>query len=793
MWKFPRRLLVISIGLVLVGSLFAQTAKVKIFSISVVGNRTASPNVIIQNSGLRAGTEVNADTFGDAVRQLWNLGLFSDIKIIADQQTPDGLYVIISVEEFPRLDKVVLKSNKKLKKKDIEEKIKMYSGQVLSPAAVYEAQRMIRDMYLEKGYLLAKVTPTTFKGVKENTRGVQFEILENKKVKVYGIDFIGNQEVSDFKLRRKLEKIKQERWWKFWSEAEYSADNLHADEGKIVDYYKSLGYRDAEVLGDSVYYSKNLKHMFIDVHVYEGAKYKYGSVVITGNTIFPTDKLMKALDIKRGDVYDAEKLNEKIENNIRGAYMDRGYLYAQVNPVEIPVAADTVDLKIDIVEYNPVKIRQINIVGNDKTKENVIRRELLVFPGDQFSRSALMRSQREIMILNYFNNVTPDVIPVDNENIDLEFTVEEKQTGMATASAGYSQQDGLIGTVGMQFPNFLGNGQQLSFNLQRAYNYRSYSVSFTEPWLFDTPNLLGVSLFDTDRSLGNTSSLFSSQSSSSYTPYYMHSTGGSFTFGRRFRWPDNYFKGRWIFQAAKNNYDLNRVYDWSIFDVVNPRHLEKTGGLSLRQIITRDSRNAPEFPTGGSVLSLTTTYSGGLLGGNESYFKQEGNLEWFSPLGNDNITWRNYSELGYLSPLDKNPAHIIPYNEYFFMGGAGLIWGTSLRGYPERSVGPVYTSSSSWFGGKSLFKVTSELRFKLSPNPLLYLLVFAEAGNTWRDWDEINLYDLKRSVGIGGRIIMQPIGLLGIDLGWGFDRPSLGLPKASWKSPEVHFIFGQQF
>ncbi|MCF7800633.1 MAG: outer membrane protein assembly factor BamA [Candidatus Marinimicrobia bacterium] len=793
MRNYSPKILTLLLFFVIVSSLSAQATKVNIYNITVVGNTTASPDVIIQNSGLRPGTEVNADAFGDAVRQLWNLGLFSDIKIIADQQTPEGIYLIISVEEYPRLEKIVLEGNKKIKSDDIEEELKLYTGQVLSPNAVYEAQRKIEQMYLDKGYLLAEVTPSTFEGEKENTRGIRFEIKENKKVKVFDINFIENVELSDWKLRRQMEKIKQERWWKFWAEAEYSIANLRADESKIVDYYKSQGFRDAEIVRDSIYYSEDMKKMFVDIRVYEGAQYKYGDITISGNTLFPTENILKALNIERGDIYNSENLLEKIEANVRGPYMDRGYLYAQVNTVEIPVAEDTVDLKLDIVEYSPVKVRHINIVGNDKTKENVIRRELRVFPGDQFSRTALMRSQREIMILNYFNNVVPDVIPVDDDEIDLEFAVEEKQTGMATASAGYSERDGMIGTLGMQFPNFLGNGQQLSFNLQRAYSYRSFSVSFTEPWLFDTPNLLGVSLFDTDRTRGDLNSYFGATTSSySYTPYDMHSTGGSLTFGRRFRWPDNYFRGRWIFQAMRNLYDLDKVYDWSIFNQVNPANLETTSGLSLRQIITRDSRNAPEFPTAGSVLNLSTTYSGGLLGGNESFFKQEASLEWYSPLGHENLTWRNRGEMGYLTPLDDDLTHIIPYDEYFFMGGAGLIWGTALRGYPERSVRPP-TTAGIWYGGKSLFKVTSELRLKLSPNPLLYLLLFAEAGNTWRDWNETNFYDLKRSVGFGGRIIMQPIGLLGIDLGWGFDRESLGLDKASWRSPEVHFIFGQQF
>ena len=452
----------------------------------------------------------------------------------------------------------------------------------------------------------------------------------------------------------------------------------------------------------------------------------------------------------------------------------------------MPVAADTISLTLEIAEMNPVHIRHINIVGNDKTKENVIRRELRIFPGDLFSRTALMRSQREVMILNYFGNVIPDVIPYDEDEIDLVFEVEEKNTGTATASAGYSERDGFIGTVGLQFPNFRGNGQQVSFNFQRAYSYEALSISFVEPWLFNTPNLLGISLFDQDRSQGRSSSYFSTTSSYS-TPYDVHTTGGSITFGRRFQWPDNYFRGRWTFRGAVDRYDLDKIYYQSVFDRVNPAHLEKTSGISINQTITRDSRNAPEFPTNGSVLTLNSVYSGKALGGNESFFKQKASLEWYTPIWKDKLTLRNYFEGGILEQLETDSTHIIPYDEYFFMGGAGLIYGSALRGYGERSVGTL--EGDAYFGGMASFKYTLEMRFLLSPSPMMYLIGFAEAGNVWDNFNSSDLFDLKRSVGFGGRVIMPPLGMLGIDIGWGFDQD----PVPDWKSPEYHFIFGQQF
>ncbi|NQV30602.1 MAG: outer membrane protein assembly factor BamA [Candidatus Marinimicrobia bacterium] len=783
-----KNFILLSVSLIICTTLLLgqQATVVKIASIDVIGTKTATPGVVISTSGLSVGMEANQEDFSDAVKQLWSLGLFSDVKILTDRDSPEGVFLIISVEEYPRLDKVVLEGNKKIKADEIDEALGLHPGQALTPFIVYESQRIIQKLYYKDGYLLAEIVPSTFEGEKENARGVKFTITENKKVSIGGIKFTGNTQLNDRKLKKKMDNIKEERWWKFWADTEFSIDNLRADERLIEEYMHSLGYRDAEILGDSLYYSEDLKKMFFRIDLYEGEKYKYGQISVSGNTIFESEDILHALGISRGDQYNSEKLMEAIELGVRSPYMDKGYLYCQINPIEMPVAADTISLTLEIAEMSPVHIRHINIVGNDKTKENVIRRELRIFPGDLFSRTALMRSQREVMILNYFGNVIPDVIPYDEDEIDLVFEVEEKNTGTATASAGYSERDGFIGTVGLQFPNFRGNGQQVSFNFQRAYSYEALSISFVEPWLLGTPNLLGISLFDQDRSQGTSSSYFSTTSSYS-TPYDVHTTGGSITFGRRFQWPDNYFRGRWTFRAAIDRYDLDKIYYQSVFDRVNPAHLEQTSGISINQTITRDSRNAPEFPTNGSVLTLNSVYSGKALGGNESFFKQKASLEWYTPVWKDKLTLRNYFEGGILEQLESDSTHIIPYDEYFFMGGAGLIYGSALRGYAERSVGTL--EGDAYFGGMASFKYTLEMRFLLSPSPMMYLIGFAEAGNVWDNFNSSNLFDLKRSVGFGGRVIMPPLGMLGIDIGWGFDQD----PVPDWKSPEYHFIFGQQF
>ncbi len=304
-----------------------QAAKIKIASIDVIGTKTATPAVVISASGLSVGMEASQEDFSEGVKQLWSLGLFSDVKILSDHETSEGVFLIISVEEYPRLDKVVLEGNKKLKADEIDEALNLHPGQALTPFIVYESQRIIQNLYYEDGYLLAEIVPSTFEGEKENTRGVKFEITENKKVSVGEIRFTGNTQLSDRKLKKKMDNIKEERWWKFWADTKFSIDNLRADERLIEEYMHSIGYRDAEVLGDSLYYSEDLKKMYFDIQLYEGEKYKYGEVKVIGNTIFESEDILSALGISRGDQYNSENLTEAIEMGVRSPYMDKGYLY----------------------------------------------------------------------------------------------------------------------------------------------------------------------------------------------------------------------------------------------------------------------------------------------------------------------------------------------------------------------------------------------------------------------------------------------------------------------------------
>ncbi|MFQ6617296.1 MAG: outer membrane protein assembly factor BamA [Fidelibacterota bacterium] len=750
---------------------FSQQAGIKILNLEVTGNVIADAEVIKSASGLYVGKEITAEDIQNAVKRLWNLGSFSDIQIVLEKELANGIYLTIRVKEFPRLKEIQLEGNKKIKKDEISDKLDFYTGQVITPDKIKKAVNKIESMYKEKGYLLVKVKSETFSSEEENKVIVKFIIEEGKKVKVKKINFYGNEHFSDGKLKGEMKNIHERSLLRFWRKSDFDPEKFEEDKESVLNFYQNHGYRDAEVLKDSIYYDGDKKRMFIDIYIREGVKYYFGDITWEGNRLYTVDELNKALRIKRGDEYNKELFEKAIYERVTGLYLDKGYIYIQILPDEIPVAEDTIDVHFNIVENQQVRVRNIVIKGNTKTKEKVIRREIKLMPGDIFSRDALYRSQREIYILNYFSNVIPNIVRVDEDEIDVEFEVEEKQTGKANATAGYSERDGLIGAVGLDFPNFFGGGQQISFNWQFGTIFRSFSISFTEPWLFDTPTLAGFSVFNMRRG-------------GRYYPFDWKEKGGSVRIGRRFNWPDNYFRGNWVFRFARR--DIYKIADPQVLKRITPTGQNKTTQVTLMQIITRDSRDMPEFTTKGSVVSLTSQLSGGPLGGTEEFHKHMISVNWFVPTFWKFVLFSSY-EFGMISKFSTSS--FIPYDELFIMGGGGLTIGIPLRGYNDRSVGPLSKRGLA-LGGRSMVKVTTELRFPISTNPVIYGLLFAEAGNTWLDLKTTDPFNLRRSVGFGVRLFMPMLGLIGFDVGYGFDDANGDGKPEGWKP---HFQFGMGF
>jgi len=776
------------LALLLMGSaengLAQRQRSFRILGLAVEGNKTADANFIKLSSGLSLGELVTNEDVQAAIRQLWSLNMFQDVQVLLDREAGDGVYLTLKVEESPRLDKIEYDGNKKFKKKELEKEIDLFKGQVLSPGDLAKVRRKLKKVYEKKGYLLAEIEATTAPADTGRVN-LKLKITEGNKVQIKAINFDGNLAFNDGKLRKRMKKTKQDSWLRG---GDFDEKKYREDLDQVVEFYRTQGYRDAEFLHDSVYYGADKKDMFIDITVNEGTKYYIGKVTWEGNKLFPNKLLEALLGFQTGDVYSSEKLQKAVSERLGSLYYDSGYIFATVNPVEKPVDSSKVDLHFLITEGNPVTINKIRIAGNTKTKEKVIRRELYLRPGDTFSREALMRSQREVFVLNYFADVKPDVQPISDEKVDVSLEVTEKSTDTANMSAGWSERDKLIGSIGVAFNNFRGNGQKLSVDWNFGRYYRSFQIGFTEPWLFDTPTLAGVNIFDTKRAAGY-----------GYE-FSQRSRGGSIRAGRRLRWPDNYFRTDWVYRLQTVEYG---DFVGNLTDAATRQRFGFDEGnltsSSITHIFSRNSLNRPEFPTAGSQVSLSTELSGGPLQGNVGYYKHILQAEWFMPaIGG--LVWFTNFQMGYMDRLTADSR--IPYLEYFFMGGEGLSNSIPLRGYEDPLRGRLTSADLT------MMKFGLELRVPIAPNPTVFGLLFAETGNTWRNFSSANPFEkthvaqgrilgLRRSAGVGARVFMPLLGIIGFDYAYGFDNiefdaagRTTGRLIGAWKP---HFVFGRSF
>lgn len=756
-----------AIFVLVTGVLQAQQQQIgKILSLSVIGNKVSEASVIKLSSGLREGKDVTWEDVNRAVKQLWALGIFSDIQVVIEGRTSDGVFMAIQVEEYPKLERVDITGNKKIKRDELDKSVTFFRGQVISPGQMADARKQILNLYAEKGYTLAAVEMDTEPTEKENRVILKIKINEGKKVQIKRIRFFGNTVFDDGKLRKQMKGTKEDRWWRG---ADYNKEKYREDLDKVLTFFQNHGYRDAEVVKDSLYYNDQKEDMFIDIWVREGLCYYIGNITWEGNTIFSEQELEAKLEFKEGDPFSQEDFEKSIGENLGGMYYDLGYIYAQINPRETLRDQDSLDVHFVINEGEPVKIRKILISGNTRTKERVIRRELRVKPGDVFSKELLVRSVRDLMMLNYFGNVVPEPtgIPGNNEEMDVKFKVEEKSTDTANISAGYSELDRLIGSIGLGMNNLFGNGQQLTLDWSFGSYYRSFNLGFTEPWFRNTPTLIGLSVFDTKRD-------------AYYIGYSQRSRGFQARFGRRFTWPDNYFRGDWIYGL-----DQTELGDFSDYiKAYNPNNIVYEDwpltSSSITQVISRNSLDQPEFPTRGSKVSYSSEFAGGPLGGNVGYWKNVFSAEFYVPTISPKLILLTRAQAGFIHTIDK-----VPYLDHFFMGGSGMSRAIPLRGYED----PLANGSYYYEGGKTMLQSTVELRFPIIPNPMMYGLMFAEAGNTWLDFDSTDPFDLCRSVGVGIRIYMPMIGMIGFDYAYGFDHEdSSGMRYGEWKT---HFVFGR--
>jgi outer membrane protein insertion porin family len=799
----------------------------KILGISVQGNKSADAVTIISSSGLKVGDEIQipGDQTLNAIRQLWTLNIFSDVQIIIERKISDGVFLLIKVEEYPRLERVIIEGNDEIDTEDIEAKITFLRGTVLTPQGISRLKQRIKDLYAEEGFLNAKIKDEMFAYFIADTSDdeitvtwrnkkdlsdeypllyepdeivysdlisrikdrvlLKLTIEEGNEIIVREIEFSGNEAFDDGDLEGEMDETSESVWWQFWTSAQFKPKEYEKDKQLIVDYYRKNGYRDAEVLEDSLIYYNDNSDLKILMYVYEGPEYKVRNITWEGNTVYPDTVLSERLGFVKGEVYDYEKFQQNLRGNesqtdVSALYLDNGYLTFNVNAEEKKIASDSIDVHIRIEERNQFRISKVDIEGNTKTKDKVIRRELYTVPGDYFNRALLFRSVQQLANLQYFNVEKlygPGGIDTKLESdstVAVVFNVEEKSSDYLNASVGYSESFGFSGAIGVTLTNFsiaepfsLGGAQILNFSWQFAVGnvYRTFTIGFTEPWLYDTPTSVGIDLFDTRQQY----------------VYDLKQTGGTLRVGRRLKWPDDFF-----YLQGRFKYQYNNVLEGR-----NWYREGKFNQFTLGASLSRRNIDNPIFPSQGSAITFDTEISGGpFLPGEVDYLKTLFKIEWYKRLFNSNrLVLYSVADFGHIDEIVQGTA-IQPF-EFFYMGGNGLVIATvPLRGYDDRTVGPK-NPEGEVIGGRVYSKIGAELRFAVTLEPIpLYLLTFAEAGNVFESFEKTDIFDLRRSVGVGARLLINPIGLIGFDFGYGFDRKVVDGLDPEWL---FHFQFGRGF
>lgn len=808
--------------------------------IRVDSNKYLDEELLISITGLSVGDKVklpNEPKIAKAIQNLWKQNLFADIEINTDKIVGDKIFLVINITERPRLSKFNFKGIKDNDAKELKDKISLVKSKVVTEATKQNATERIKKYFVEKGYTNTKVRVVEREDTSYiNTVILTFFVDKGQKVKINQINIFGNENASTLKLKKKMKGSKEmarlslysadkesvygtnENSFKeylkgqgyfslsktahlidpyirygIFSASKFNAKKYEEDKQNIIEYYNSLGYRDASIEADTMYGSKN-GNLNIDVKVKEGQQYYFGDIEWVGNTKYTVEELNKTIGIKKGDIYNAELLNKRLGkipsadgDDVSSQYLDNGYLAFNTEASEKSITGDTINFEIRVTEGEQYTLRNINISGNDKTHEHVIRRELRTLPGNKFSRQDIIRSQREIASLGFFDAEKIGIQPVPHNDgtVDIDYTVTEKSADQLELQAGFGGGLGITGTVGVSFNNFalknigklsqwdplpMGDGQKLSIRGQANGKwYNSINAGFTEPWL-GGKKPISLSF--------NTYRTFYAGTFGSNITGHMTTLGAGVSISKRLKWPDDFFV-----ISYGLNYQLYKIQDYQFFeDFSNGR----ANNLSFNINVVRNSLDQPLYPRSGSNISLsvqlTAPYS---IFSNKDYanlppsekykwieyHKYKFNAQWYQRV-KGNLILKLAVKHGYLGYYNQNLQS--PF-ERFQVGGDGLqgftIYGRDIiahRGYE------IYSNSA----GSTIYnKYTAEIRypFSLNPSSTIYGLAFYEAANAWDNFKSFNPFQLKRSAGVGIRIFLPMFGLLGLDYGLGFDRLTPGV------------------
>ena len=816
---------------------YEQPREYEIADIKVIGHKYYSPDAVVSVSGLRVGDKINIPGIATttAIKKIYDLGIFSDIEIAATKIEGEKIFLQIEVKERARLSDFVFKGIKKGETQSLRDKIKFLRGQIVNDSRIKNLQLTVRKFFVDKGYFNTVVTIKQAEdSVRANSLKLVITIDKKHKVKINDLILNGNTAFNEKKIQKKLKNTKQKKVTRIFTPSKFINTKYEEDKQKLAKFYNSQGYRDFRIVSDSVYRFNN-KTINVVMNLEEGRKYYFRNITWQGNYVYNSQLLSNILGIKRGDVYNLEALEKSLsykptQDDITSLYMDRGYLAFQIEPIEVAVEGDSIDVEMRMSEGKQFDISGIHISGNTKTSDHVILREVLTIPGQKFSRSDIIQTQQRLSSLGYFNPEKIDIQPIpdlQNGTVDINYKVEEKPSDQIELSGGWGGYYGFVGTLGLTFNNFsarkildrhawkplpAGDGQRLSVRFQaNGQSFQTYSLSFSEPWLGGRkPNSLSVSFSHTiqkpftgssfNRSINPNYSNFSATGS-------LQITGVTVGLGRRLSFPDPYFS--LSNSISYQRYTLNN-YNTGLF----PFSDGTSHNLSFNTTISRNSIDNPIFERNGSsvTLSVSLTPPWSALSNKSAvaekdkynlieYHKWMFDAKWFTPVVGK-LIFSARTHMGYIGKYPTSYDYS-PF-ERFSLGGSGFTGQQfnigqeiiALRGYVNNAFPIVDRSSTKRsLGGIIYNKYVMEFRYPVSLNPsaTIYLLAFMEGGNAWSNYETFNPFKLYKSAGIGARIFMPAFGLIGIDFGKGFDKvPGFETSGTTngWQS--FQFSIGQQ-
>ncbi len=834
--------------------------------LEVTGLQSYNEQTVKTYTGLREGQPITVpgDQISEVLKKLWGLELFSDISFYISRIEGENIFLELNIVERPTLADVTVYGVKKRKVADIIKDTDLKKGKKITESLIANTKNYLQNKYKKQGYLNAKVAIATAKDTADtNTQNMVINVKKGEKVKIRDIVFEGNEKLSDKKLRKSLKNTKKRKLGRFWKKSKFIQDDYTEDLASLIDKYAENGYRDARVLSDSII-EVDENNIDIKIKVEEGNQYYFGDIDFVGNSVYTDAYLSSILGIKKGSVYNGVLLRKRIADDskpdaidLTNEYQNNGYLFSQINPVEVSAEKDTINFEIRIIEGKETFLNHITVTGNDKTNDHVIFRELRTRPGQRYSKDNIIRSVRELGQLGFFDaeQIKPDIQnPNPNEGtVDLGYSLVESGSSQIELQGGYGG-GGFIGTLGLSFSNFsiqnlfkgesykpvpMGDGQTFALRLQASRTFRVYSLNFSEPWLG------GKKPVRFNLSLSRTQQFLASYSNSGRIEVdkdqQFSITGISAGLAKRVQWPDDFFT---ISHSLSYQLYSFKNYRTGLFNFGNG----KSNSLAYTFGISRSSAGPGRiFPISGSIFEVTAKFTPpysmfsskdfaalkerseelnqlqrdrGLAGQtlttaerNElesvdqerfnwlEYYKVKFNGDWYTRIV-DKLVLRTNMEFGFLGNYNSDVGKV-PF-ERFFLGGDGLGRNFTLdgretiqlRGYENNSLTPVDPLTGQQEGGIVYNKYSLELRYPLTlkPSASIYGLIFTEAGNSFNNFQEFNPFQIKRSAGVGLRIFMPAFGLLGIDFGYGFDEDLR--PQSAGNGPsgwQTHFIIGQQF